>query len=267
MEILHPPSDDRYTITFGPDKTNAVSFTEAFLKEHFDYFNGCLSNATVECAEKKTNLADTTANAFAIIVAFLVVGVFPKLPHGGDPSQMITDRLNAAILADYLGVKSMANLVLMLQNDVREILTAYREALTMEHIETALAENVPESFVQFVEIFAAAAIKPTLLGWMKDAKRETIEASIAGQSLPDGGVYRFKRIIEHYESLLTHDEYGAEVFKELRKVIQMSKRLNKLAIDTAAVNKNLKQVPGAVDHVTYRDPLPIPTTEGCLFTV
>jgi hypothetical protein len=198
---------------------------------------------------------------------------------------MITDRLNAAILADYLGVKSMANLVLMLQNDVREILTAHREALTMEHIETALAENVPESFVQFVEIFAAAAIKPTLLGWMKDAKRETIEASIAGQSLPDGGVYRFKRIIEHYESLLTHDEYEAEVFKELRKVIQTSKRLNKLAIgkiiflysievyaemrgtDTAAVNKNLKQVPGAVDHVTYRDPLPIPTTEGCLFTV
>ncbi|KAH6691514.1 hypothetical protein F5X68DRAFT_259549 [Plectosphaerella plurivora] len=230
MEPLFPPREGNYILTFGEEKGHPVSFSKEFLTQHFEFFAACFSSPTMENEEMTINLAEMSSDAFAVILAWLLVGAYPKIPIGG-PSQakLITDHLAAIIAADFLGLKTRPGFNLVLMAEMRQILGDDRVALQWTHLETVFAETFPDSSKECLEIFAAAAVKPFLCGWMRDAKVKTIEASIAGQDIKKD-VFKFKATIRHYEQLMTHLDYQTEVFKQVQQTIRNSKRLNKLPI-------------------------------------
>lgn len=264
--LWFPVREGNFTVSFGSDPDLAVSFSREFLKESFAFFQGALDSPMMESSKGKMHLETVEGPSFSLIVAFLVVGSFPKLP-GWTACQgalHLTNCLGAMVAADFLQMNKRTRFLDFLKLEVRHVLIQHRNALRQEHIDMVFLANSTPVLMPFLAILAAAGVRPFICYGLKNATKQTINSSGAAKEMGISAD-KFKEILNHYDVLFQRAGYFLEVVKSAYRVMETSKRLNSISTDSPA-NKHLRNLPEEIGHVTYQDPLTNALGMNSIFT-
>lgn len=254
------------------------------MAENFGYFATAFNAGLKEAVERKFIITPKEIGAFGLMMSFLMTGTFPQHPDEliHTTHAIIRDSIIAYRQSDYLKLKCMERFNRAICLRLRQVLLANRGALRAAHVGQLynFVRDAPsrDYYKDLVNVFAQAAVKPCLHGWMVGAQSSSVSCSVAFDEHCGKDPKEWVKIVDHYVFMVkNHNFFARDVQAQMMKTMATGRRLNRVIPGKSAfhlyiafvivpatnntlaqegVNKKIHNMPAGVDYVTYRDPLP-----------
>ncbi|KAF4917895.1 hypothetical protein CGCVW01_v009387 [Colletotrichum viniferum] len=248
------------------------SISRGILVQNFGYFATAFDAGLKEAVERQFTIAPKEIGAFGLMISFLMTGTFPQHPDEQlhTTHAIIRDSITAYRMSDYMKLHCMERFNHAVCLRLRQVLLADREALTAAHVGQLynFVREAPHQdyYRDIISVFAQAAVKPCLHGWMAGAQPTSVLCSVAFDEHCGKDPKRWMKVVAHYVSMTrNHTFFARDVQAQTMKTMAMGRRLNRIVPAREGLNKKIHHIPSGVDYVTYRDPLPEGTVQ--LFTI
>ncbi|KAJ0382028.1 hypothetical protein COL922a_013362 [Colletotrichum nupharicola] len=264
LEHWFPFNPELVTISVGDGKSSCeFSIARTILAENFGYFATAFNAGLKEAIERKFIIAPKEIGAFGLMMSFLMTGTFPQHPDEliHTTHAIIRDSIIAYRQSDYLKLKCMERFNRAVCLRLPQVLLANRGALRAAHV-GQLYNSVRDApsrdyYKDLVNVFAQAAVKPCLHGWMLGAQSSSVSCSVAFDEHCGKDPKEWVKVVEYYVFMVkNHNFFARDVQAQMMKTMATGRRLNRVIPAQEGVNKKIHNMPAGVDYVTYRDPLP-----------